>query len=83
MSARRTLSKLGTKPSSTRLLAVCPNGGLLNYPSNVEGAKAIGLCEFDEEAFRDLVITGAGAAGPVTADAKHERFAVTQIADPP
>jgi len=82
MSARRTLSKLGTKPSSTRRLAVCPNG-LLNYPSNVEGGKAIGLCEFDEEAFRGLVITGAGAAGPVTADAGHQRFAVPQIADPP
>ncbi|MBC7484507.1 MAG: hypothetical protein H7337_21975 [Rhizobacter sp.] len=55
----------------------------MNYPSNVEGGKAIGLCEFDEEAFRGLVITGAGAAGPVTADAGHQRFAVPQIADPP
>jgi len=45
------------------VLVVCPNGSVLTNPSDVEVAKAIGLCEFDSEPIRDVAIVGAGPAG--------------------
>jgi thioredoxin reductase (NADPH) len=51
------------KGASAPLLVVCPNGNLLNNPSDVEVAKAIGLCEFDSDPIRDMAIVGAGPAG--------------------
>jgi thioredoxin reductase (NADPH) len=48
-------------PAAMRV--VCPNGNLLTNPSDVEVAKAIGLCEFDSAPVRDVAIVGAGPAG--------------------
>jgi thioredoxin reductase (NADPH) len=47
----------------TVIRVVCPNGSVLTNPSDVEVAKAIGLCEFDSGPIRDVAIVGAGPAG--------------------
>lgn len=61
-SSAALVARHGVDPHST-MLVVCPNGSVLNNPTDVEVAKAIGLCEFDETPLRDVAIVGAGPAG--------------------
>jgi thioredoxin reductase (NADPH) len=64
---RALIERLGVQPSELPLV-VCPKGGLLRHPSDVETGAFLGITPvIDTEKLYDVAVVGAGPAGLATA----------------